>query len=84
MIDIEKCPRTYLGLSLIATFIFLSPLGLFAILNAVAVKRYWEDGDIDEAMKKSKKARIWSWVSILANILFVAITLYQTLSSYNY
>lgn len=80
MIYTEKCPKNYLGLSLIATFIFFSPLGIIAIFNAVSVKRYWEHGDIEKAMEKSQKARIWGWFSIIANILFVTATLYECLS----
>ena len=60
MIDVEKCPKSYLGLAMIATFIFFSPLGFIAIYNGAFVKKYWDYGDLDKAMEKSKKARIWS------------------------
>ena len=66
----EKCPRSYLGLALFATCLFFFPLGFFAIYNGALVKKYWEYGDIEEARKKSKKARMWSLITIAAGLIF--------------
>lgn len=66
----EKCPRSYLGLALFATCLFFFPLGFFAIYNGALVKKYWEYGDIEEARKKSKKARMWSLITIATGLIF--------------
>lgn len=75
MIDSEKCPRSYLGFALMATCVFLSPLGLLGIYHGAFVKKYWEYGDIDKAIEESRKARLWSWIAILVNIIIFIITL---------
>ena len=69
----EKCPKSHLGLALIATCIFLFPLGIIAIYNGAFVKKYWEFGDSEKALELSKKARMWSWITIFCSIIFYSI-----------
>lgn len=74
----EKCPRSYLGLALFATCLFFFPLGFFAIYNGALVKKYWEQEDIEQARKKSKKARMWSSITIATGLIFYCIFCFFT------
>lgn len=76
MINTEKCPKTYIGLALISLY-FNPLLGLIPIFNALSVKKHWNHGDIDKAIEKSRKAKVWSWFSIISGITLVTITLTQ-------
>ena len=66
----EKCPRSYLGLGMFVTCVLFCPLGTLAIYNGAFVKKYWEYGDIENALKHSKKAKMWGLISIPAGIIW--------------
>ena len=66
----EKYPRSYLGLGMFVTCVLFCPLGILAIYNGAFVKKYWEYGDIENALKHSKKAKMWGLISIPAGIIW--------------
>ena len=66
----EKYPRSYLGLGMFVTCVLFCPLGTLAIYNGAFVKKYWEYGDIENALKHSKKAKMWGLISIPAGIIW--------------
>ncbi len=68
-----KCPKNYMALGLLTTGILLCPIGFLAIYYGALVKPYWEQRDYENAIKYSKKARMWGLITIPAGIVWLLI-----------
>ncbi|MBO5849335.1 MAG: CD225/dispanin family protein [Bacteroidales bacterium] len=69
----DKCPRNHMALGLLATGIFLCPIGFLAIYYGAMVKPYWKYKDYENALKYSKKARMWGLITIPVGIVWLTI-----------
>ncbi len=74
----KKCPRSYFGLGLFVTCVLFCPLGPLAIYYGAFVKKYWEYGDVEKAVKYSKKARMWGLISIPVAVICWMIFVFFT------
>lgn len=87
--DGPKCPHNFLVWAIIST-VLCFPFGIPAIINAAKVKPAYEQGYYDEAVKRSRRAKIWALVGtivgavfeVIINIVFIAADSYY--SSYPY
>jgi hypothetical protein len=65
--------ETHMTKAVFATFLCCFPLGLLSFSFADQVKNKLETGDIDGALKASKKANFWSNISIGYKLVVLAI-----------
>ena len=65
------CPRTYLVLSVICTFIFCLPLGLVGLLNSIEVSSNYRSGLYEQALKASSRAKRFSIAAIIVGCVWL-------------
>lgn len=63
-------PDNYLVWAILATICCCLPTGIAAIVFAAQVDSKWAGGDYDGAREASEKAKLWSWISLGAGIVF--------------
>jgi hypothetical protein len=67
--------QSYLAWSILVTLLFCWPLGIPAIVYSTQVNSKLARGDFDGAVKASKKARTFCWISfglgLVANAIFL-------------
>jgi hypothetical protein len=66
---------TYITLSVISLFIFL-PTGLVALLSSLQISSKITEGNFEDAVKYSKRARIWIVISLSLLMIYFAFTLF--------
>lgn len=71
--DNEQCPDDYLVWAILSTILCCWPLGIPAIVNAAKVEKLWNLGDKTGAKQKSKKAKMWCFISFGGAVSFVVI-----------
>ena len=58
----------------IAALIFLFlPTGLVSLIYSLKVNNKIKEGDLESAIKYSKKAILWAWISLFAVIIILAL-----------
>ena len=71
-------PSTNLVGAILATFFCCLPTGIAAIVYAAQVDSRWNGGDWHGALESSRKARLWSNISLglglLVTVAYVALT----------
>jgi len=70
---VRALPASNLPLSLISLFLFLSPVGLYAVALAVRSNRVAVAGNSAAARRLGEEARKWSIVGIISNVVMVLI-----------
>lgn len=66
---------THLTSAILVTIFFLpSPVGLVALYYAFRVRNRIAQGDLDGARAASKRALIWSWISVAVGIAIAAVS----------
>lgn len=63
-------PDNYLVWAILATICCCLPTGIAAIVFAAQVDSKWAGGDYAGARESSEKAKLWSWISLGAGIVF--------------
>lgn len=70
-------PSSYLALAIISTILCCLPTGIVSIVYAAKVNSLYESGNYDEALKASKNAKTWGFVSLgiglIGIILYLAV-----------
>jgi hypothetical protein len=73
-IDVPQIPPpNYLVWAILTTIFCCLPFGIVSIVFAAQVNTKWQAGDFDGAMKASKNAKTWAWVSFLATFAFIIL-----------
>jgi Na+-driven multidrug efflux pump len=65
----DRTVTTHLGWSVASAMLCFLPLGLIAVLYAVAANKALGAGDIDRARRKAKVAKRWLVVTIVVGVL---------------
>ena len=76
--------RTHLVFALLTLVLCCLPLAIPAIVYAVQVSGKVEQGDVEGALRASRRARLWSWISFgvgLALVLFALVAMIVVLVS---
>lgn len=81
-VDPAPRPGNYLPLAIIATLCCCPPTGVVAIVYGSRVDPLYNGGQVQEAQTASKKALIWSVVSIV--LMLVLSLVYSSLSAVAY
>jgi predicted RND superfamily exporter protein len=63
----QMCPKNHLGWAIISLILFW-PLGIFAVINSVKVKRLWISGDVEGAQAKADRVKKLCWLSVIIMI----------------
>ena len=66
-----SCPRTYLVLSVISTFLFCLPLGLVGLLNSIEVSNDYRSGLYEQALRASSRAKRFSIAAIIVGCVWI-------------
>lgn len=77
----QPCPPNYLVWAIIATVLCCTPLGIVAIVYSAGVSSAYHSGDLETAMRRSRKARLWTIVAAVAGVLFTIFYTIYALSS---
>jgi len=56
-------PPNYLVWAILSTILCCLPFGIVSIVFAAQVNSKWQAGDFEGAMRSSKSAKTWAWVS---------------------
>jgi hypothetical protein len=56
-------PANYLVWAILTTIFCCLPLGIVSIVYAAQVNSKWQAGDLEGALKSSKNAKLWAWLS---------------------
>ncbi len=56
-------PANYLVWAILTTIFCCLPLGIVSIVYAAQVNSKWQAGDLEGAVKSSKNAKLWAWLS---------------------
>lgn len=80
----EKCPPTYLWLSIIS-FLGVLLFAIIALYKSLNVKNSWREGNYDKAQRQSRAALTWSIISLAIGTIVTVYTLSsgEDLSNYN-
>ena len=73
----SKKPNDYLILSVIATFVCNTILGIVAIIKSFQVNSRWDEGDYVGAEEASKSAKRWAIASIIVAAIFYTILIIE-------
>jgi hypothetical protein len=68
-------PSSNLVFAIIVTIFCCMPTGLYAVICAAKVDPLWTSGRYAEAREMSKKASLWSWISLGLSIILWLITM---------
>lgn len=71
--DIPPCPKTYLVFAILVTIFCCVPFGIPAIVFAAKVENYYRVGDYLMAEESSRKARMWSIISLILGIALIVV-----------
>lgn len=67
--------RTHLVFALLTLVFCCLPLAIPAIVYAVQVSGKMEQGDVEGALRASRRARLWSWISFGVGLALVLAAL---------
>ncbi len=62
---------SYTKTSIVAIILFFLPTGLVALINALQVNNKIKEGNFEEAIKYSKRALLWCWISFGIIVLYI-------------
>ncbi|HYQ56288.1 MAG TPA: CD225/dispanin family protein [Draconibacterium sp.] len=68
-------PPNYLVFAILATIFCGKIVGIVAIIFAAQVNTKWEAGNYEGALRASKNAKLWSWVSFAVGLSVIIIGL---------
>jgi uncharacterized paraquat-inducible protein A len=67
---------SYTKASIVAMILFFLPTGLVALISSLQVNNKIKEGNFEEAIKYSKRALLWCWISFgIAAILLISYAL---------
>jgi hypothetical protein len=62
---------SYTKASIVASILFFLPTGLVALINSIQVNDKIKRGDFEAAIRSSKRALLWCWISFGVVILIL-------------
>ena len=68
-------PPNYLVFAILVTIFCGKILGIVAIIFAAQVNSRWSAGDHEGAIKASRNAKLWSWISFAVGVAIVLLTI---------
>ncbi len=73
----QNPPPNYLVWGILTTILCCLPFGIISIVYAASVNSKWISGDYEGAMRASKNAKLWAWLS--AGVALIGVIVWFTL-----
>ncbi len=69
----SEMPENHMVWAIVTTICCCLPFGIMSIIQASKVSGYWENGEYDDAMEASEKAKKYALIGTVAGALIIIV-----------